>query len=266
MKETTERKKTKITLEDLLQIKRAERPSPDFWPHFERELRAKQLAAIVETRPWWRLVVARKFLVRWCVPLGAAAMVAMVFGSFRGVRVPSSCAPIAGEQVALPEPLTTARAEAFVSAVQGRSTVVNHAGSFESLVQADGSASCSAVDLAQSADHHAVNATTQDAELIAVSANPVDPSLAQVIGTAGIEVSLGADPVAAVEPLNEVTPPHDSRRSRLLAYSVSFDPHAANSSDAVRSRERITHRLSDDSVYDSIARLALSANRVSIKF
>jgi hypothetical protein len=52
----------------------------------------------------------------------------------------------------------------------------------------------------------------------------------------------------------------------LLAYSVTFDPHAADSSDAVRSRERITRRISDQAIYDSITRLGLSGDRVSIKF
>jgi hypothetical protein len=69
-----------------------------------------------------------------------------------------------------------------------------------------------------------------------------------------------------VEPLAQVATPRDSRRARLLAYSVNFDPHAADSSDAVRSRERITHRISDESIYDSITRLGLSGDRVSIKF
>lgn len=41
------------SLEDLLRLKRAERPDADFWQDFERGLRAKQLAAIVEPKPWW---------------------------------------------------------------------------------------------------------------------------------------------------------------------------------------------------------------------
>ena len=36
-----------VSLEDLLRLKRAERPAPEFWVQFERELRAKQLAALV---------------------------------------------------------------------------------------------------------------------------------------------------------------------------------------------------------------------------
>jgi len=41
---------SRVTLEDLLCLKRAERPPPEFWSEFERELRQKQLAALVERR------------------------------------------------------------------------------------------------------------------------------------------------------------------------------------------------------------------------
>ena len=40
-------------MEDLLRLKRAERPPPEFWGEFERELRQKQLAALVEKKSWW---------------------------------------------------------------------------------------------------------------------------------------------------------------------------------------------------------------------
>jgi len=47
-------RKTPVAIEDSC-LKRLERPSEDFWPQFEKELRAKQLAAIVEKRPCGRL-------------------------------------------------------------------------------------------------------------------------------------------------------------------------------------------------------------------
>jgi hypothetical protein len=74
----------KVSLEQLLRLKRAERPAPEFWACFEQDLRAKQLAAIVEKRPWWvalRLPLATRALSRWTVqlPLGAAAVLALSF-------------------------------------------------------------------------------------------------------------------------------------------------------------------------------------------
>jgi hypothetical protein len=83
----------KPTLEDLIRVKRAERPPAEFWQRFEEELRAKQLAAIVEKRPWWqplsRLVAGRQ---AWFTGLGAVAAVGVAFLGLRPaqpVAVPS---------------------------------------------------------------------------------------------------------------------------------------------------------------------------------
>ena len=40
--------KRSVSLEDLLRLKRAERPPESYWADFDRQLRAKQLAALVE--------------------------------------------------------------------------------------------------------------------------------------------------------------------------------------------------------------------------
>lgn len=76
--------RSKVTVEDLLRVKRAERPSPDFWVRFEQELRAKQLAAIVEKRPWWH--AWPRGLIhgsRWYLPAGASAALALSFFAVR---------------------------------------------------------------------------------------------------------------------------------------------------------------------------------------
>lgn len=41
-----------MSLECLLQAKRCERPSEDFWNDFEKELKKKTLQSIVSKRPW----------------------------------------------------------------------------------------------------------------------------------------------------------------------------------------------------------------------
>jgi hypothetical protein len=65
-----------VSLEDLLKLKRAETPPPEFWPQFERQLREKQLAAIVEKRPWWcALPGLYVFVVRRRFTLAAGASV-----------------------------------------------------------------------------------------------------------------------------------------------------------------------------------------------
>jgi hypothetical protein len=70
----------KVTVEDLLRLKRAERPAPEFWAGFERELRQKQLAALVEKKSWWHDFAAlyQRF-GRLSVPVGATAILAVTF-------------------------------------------------------------------------------------------------------------------------------------------------------------------------------------------
>jgi hypothetical protein len=81
MKEDTDRE---VTLENLLRLKRSERPPAEFWAHFDAELRAKQLSAIVSKRPWWDRF-SRTFAVvgRYQLPVGAAAALAMAFAGYR---------------------------------------------------------------------------------------------------------------------------------------------------------------------------------------
>src|ERR1041385_8033667 len=74
-----------VTLEDLLRFKRAERPTAEFWTRFESQLRAKQLAAIVAKRPWWRNL---SFASVWRHPvsLTAGAVAALAFISLHEYR------------------------------------------------------------------------------------------------------------------------------------------------------------------------------------
>jgi hypothetical protein len=102
MKRDTE---SKVTVEDLLRLKRAERPPAEFWATFEAEIRTKQLSAIVGRRSWMDgfsgifAVVSRHQL-----SFGAAAALAMAFAGFRYVdshpapanaAVKTSVAPVA---------------------------------------------------------------------------------------------------------------------------------------------------------------------------
>ena len=71
-----------VTLEQLLRLKRAEQPSEEFWNRFERELHQKQLAALVERRPWWHRIP--QFLARRTyLPIGATAILAFTLISVK---------------------------------------------------------------------------------------------------------------------------------------------------------------------------------------
>lgn len=65
---------SRVTLEQLLQLKRNERPAPEFWENFDRELRRRQLAAVVTAEPWF-FRWGRAFFtgLRRLAPVGVAA-------------------------------------------------------------------------------------------------------------------------------------------------------------------------------------------------
>jgi hypothetical protein len=58
MPETRHTDRPRITLEQLLALKRSERPEPSFWEEFDRELHRRQLASVV-ARPAWYVRAAR---------------------------------------------------------------------------------------------------------------------------------------------------------------------------------------------------------------
>ena len=77
-------RKTTVTLEDLLRVKRAEQPPAEFWAEFERGLRTKQLAAIVEPRPWWApLIRISSRVSRYQLPVGVTAILAITLLTVR---------------------------------------------------------------------------------------------------------------------------------------------------------------------------------------
>lgn len=97
----------KVTVEDLLHLKRAERPAAEFWTGFERELRQKQLTALLEKRPWWQtlpqLITRRVYL-----PVGATAILAFTLVSVKyyapaqlaQVAAPAANSPVATDHTA----------------------------------------------------------------------------------------------------------------------------------------------------------------------
>lgn len=264
-------RKTRVTLEDLLQLKRAERPSTDFWPRFEQELRTKQLAALVHpVRPWWNSLVSRRLLVRVYAPLGAAAVVAMSFGFYQRPNAPQVALVQPGQAVAASVAVveeavavSPARAERlqgeFVVTTVEMPVVTDHEAKHETATE----------PVVASSGNGSSNSSAPEQLLLAGTATvkAAGQALAQMVGliddNAGRNDSLQTN---MVEPLTQLSTPRDNRRSRLLAYMVAYDPHAAGSQDSARSRERITRRISDESVYDSISRLGVSGDRVSIKF
>jgi hypothetical protein len=283
---------TKVTLEDLLRLKRAERPPVEFWADFERQMRSKQLAAIVRKDPWWRSwrnVLASS--VRLHLPLGATAMVALA--AFITVRELRRSTPVETRLPVAAATVPSVRAQPVVVESQASPELASNYSDESHLSSAPVSQPAplvkdASVEVAQVASSLSVQSSEESGttpEMIGFSAGPNSSSKSTLSQSsrdiAGNLASAQADepellPVLArsrnlqeksgsVEPLSQVSTPRDARRARLLASAVATDLHSPEHS-AARSRERITSQLNDQSLYDSITRLGLAGNRLSIKF
>src|SRR3954469_21342605 len=92
----------KVPVEDLLHLKRAERPDADFWTKLGRELRQKQLTALMEKRPWWQELP--QFLARRAyLPVGATAILAFTLVSVK-YYVPAQLAQVEPISAGAPVP------------------------------------------------------------------------------------------------------------------------------------------------------------------
>ncbi|ATC64516.1 hypothetical protein CMV30_11440 [Nibricoccus aquaticus] len=281
------RPQSKVSLEDLLRLKRAERPAPEFWVEFEDQLRRKQLAAIVDKRPWWRRLSVASF-AKISLPVGATAVIAFTLVAVRerGQQSPDMATMAA----------TSASPAMPLSAPALAPTVASPAVPDGSMIVALDQATTPAIaNVAASDNTMSMPASTptsseMNGNVVAIHDSP-EPSLAQVIlgleGTPEIDArpqfpSAAAPLLASLDdlagtnglslidtnPLTQLSEPRNDRRARLLASVDAQDRGdlVSGNSRVVRSRERIANRLAEQSLYDSISRLGLNADSVSIKF
>lgn len=97
----------RITLEQLLALKRSERPDPAFWEGFDRELHRRQLASVV-VRPAWYVRAARGMVVglRRAAPVAAAGAAAVA--GFLVWQHPSQSSQTATETAPADKPVAVA--------------------------------------------------------------------------------------------------------------------------------------------------------------
>ena len=284
-----EEHKRPVTLEDLLRLKRAERPPVEFWSQFDRELRAKQLAALVEKRPWWRaLPHAFGSLARYHMPLGATAVLAITVLTVLTVREYRSTAPeavsypVRNVAMTVAVPVTAASNVGFarggpaVHAATVAEATENETGSDAANSGATSEAAVSG-QLAQiipvlGAAPGAANSgqqATRNARFIAANlalAKAAEPAIAQnLLGAAhGFETRAMPARAPAVEPLAQMASPSDARRARLLNGAVMAV--SMNSVPPPRTTELRTRQLSDEQLYDTISRFGARGNSLLVKF
>jgi len=68
---------------------------------------------------------------------------------------------------------------------------------------------------------------------------------------------------AAVEPLQQMTPPSDTRRSRMLTAMVSTASLETSSQTTERAASRM---ISEERIYDQIHRFGARGDRLQVKF
>lgn len=299
-----QRPPSRVTLEDLLRVKRSERPPAEFWLDFERRLRAKQLAAIVEKRPWW---TSFNRFSRWSVPVGAAAALLLALGTL----APRYASPESSKEIAQVQPSAPV-ANTSISDHSPANVTVAVSETVASSVPPATAPSLSRIEAAPVVSQPAERSEVTQPVAVAVVESPARNQLASVteqiagIGldanadgeakalprfasvsqknsgvgaedlnaffehaVANLDGGMHAEKVAAVEPLSQVPTPRDARRARLLAFTSSLDTHSpqySNNSNVIRSRERITSHLSEEALYDSIRRLGIKNGGVSIQF
>ena len=269
----------KVTLEDLLQLKRAERPADDFWNGFERELRQKQLTALIEKRPWWQAVPL--FLSRRAyVPLGATAILAFTLVSVKFYS-PSQIAQIEEASMALPTELAPAAAPvapASISApvAQASSPLVNRHEDAQIRLE-NAAARAAAVEVAQSPSRVEVLPMLSAAPAVetpssrSIAANLArlaqsEPELLDsVIGSRLSPVSARAQTASLESTELSTVPTGPSTRSRLLAQFSDRQLEPAPTAPAIV-RERHARRLADSELNDRITRVGLRGDQVSLRF
>lgn len=266
-----------VTLEDLLRLKRAERPSAEFWTQFERDLRQKQLAAILVRRPWWAPML--RGWVRFAhlqLPVGATAILALTFLAVRQynvVNVGTGIAPVVAHTASVDDEIATHRS--FIAPTEKVAQDTPSAAAVTHALDIDQPARMPSLgDVAHVVpllDSPAPALDSPSARSIAANlaaAQVIDPELAETLaGPMDMSSRTSSASGRRMDPLARISKPSDARRARLLAGSLPASPMYATaslSSDDT-THERINSRL-EDRLYDSVHRFEADGRSVSIKF
>lgn len=278
-----------VSLEDLLRLKRAERPSAEFWPQFERELRAKQLSALVVRRPWWRTLPSRVLggFSRYHLPIGATAVLALTFLSVREYQTVTPgriLAPALGESPANLVEAASDSTQVTPDLVSPR-TAIASSGGFSASEEAPAEIASVVTSNASGVDRVSAMAALMGGSAEAEAAvSPSARSIAENFAAAqsadnnfgsnrpllagasrGFESRALPARTPVVEPLAQMTPPADVRRARYLGTAL---PVVASAKQITpRSSERLASRIADERLYESLGnRLGVGGDRIMVKF
>jgi hypothetical protein len=263
-------KKSTVTLEDLLRMKRAERPPAEFWSEFERDLRAKQLAAIVEPRPWWApfIRISAKFS-RYPLPVGATAILALTFLTVREYRAPDAVpayeSGIAVAPLDTAEPLATHVASPASSSAPMTDAMLVVTTPVETVSPAAVTTGQRSHTVPLARVQPEVVEPSPSARYIAANlaaAQADQPGIVDEVFGRMPRVAASTTPVR--DPLAQLSSRGETRRSRLMAMVV--EASVSSEETVMPSSDRLARRLTEDRLYDSISRIGVQGDRVAIKF
>lgn len=274
--------KREISLEDLLRMKRAECPPAEFWVRFDEELRAKQLAALVQRRAWWRR--SPNWASLFCAfrvirfPVGAIAVLAISF-----ITVGETA--WWGKPVSMPgaDPSAPATSEPEEVAAPSKGLRRTDAASELAIIDsADVKEEDSGLRTAVSSGRSAAESVEVPTRLLARSlvdsdASPSGRSIAANLIVAEevepqlVRSYLGARPGGehsiltmrtTVDPLQQMTHPSEIRLARYRSPLVA----SISSEGEDRTGERVARRLSDERLYEQVNRFGARGDRLHVRF
>jgi len=260
---------SKVTLEDLLRLKRTEKPAPEFWVNFEQELRQKQLTALVQKRRWWHEVPVL-LNRRLYMPAGAAAIVAFTLVTVR-YSTPTQMAQLVNTapQIAAADPAVETLATTVVAGLDLEQS--RHDMQTAPVAQA---AVPVPVTQVASVDDREASPLPAQSELQSPPARSLianlarleqtEPDLANtVIGSrlsSPARVHTAAMSQSELAPVAHAAPSKYRLIARYVDRALSPEPSAPASI-----RERLARRLGED-LGDEISRIGVVGDRVSLKF
>lgn len=283
MSSPTKQSTKAVTLEDLLRLKRAERPVAEFWSQFDEALRAKQLAAIVERRPWWRIEFRglTAGLARLRVPVGLAAVAVLSFVTVQQFRAPTNLAseaPVDGAGVAAVSVSGGTVVAVTTTELNAVNAAVEAAGDAENAAAPALASSAGAAVTSLSLAAAATSSVLEESDALATAGLASNLRALRGSGFTGLDSTgvamlelgtLRSSPRAASveEPLARVTAPTESRRERLAALVAPASMKSLSSAGFPdRVRERMISRLSEDELYNSVSRLGVERGGLRVSF
>jgi hypothetical protein len=261
----------KITVEDLLRLKRAERPAPEFWANFECELRQKQLTALLEKRPWWQ-ELPQLFARRAYLPVGATAILAFTLVSVRyytpAQLAQVEVAPLAGSTMAVVNPVEIPSPAPLSSPLLNRSEAAAPRSDDRTVVAALPVETPAPAVVEEPVLTMFAPATieTPSSRYIATNLDRLEKSDPELVNAVmGSRLSAPARVQAVSVPVTELAsvPTNASRRSRILA---QYTDHPLNPEPTAPElvRERLSRRLGDNEIGDRLSRVGLKGDQVSL--